>query len=820
MHHSPDFYRDDIKNSFEEKVVGNSSILFYGHEHHNGYRRTSYDGSNTVIVQSGGCLCNNGNWDQSSYRVGILDTEAKTYKFHKFQWNDIAKRYEHNDIKTDLVEVCGTQLAIARDFLDSLYDEEFRKNYYVFPTIELHAKKPENTKQFNNFEGFLTELLKYNKAIITGTSSIGKSSLLKKLFERLSIDYFVLFCSPEILLNKSKNKKQNIEKLIKELFHDIYGDAESDWQAFEQCDKSKCIFIFDDFDYINGINISEFLKGLSVRFNTIILSSGQLIELDPSNILVNEDDKIAKFKIRPFVGNKRRQLLEAVVSQRADDKSPTSISNIVSQIDNIVKSIINLIPPEPGYLVQIAENFINSVGEAVNSNANVFSKMFEANITAKIDTAIKKYKSNITVDKMYLFLGRIAYYIHFNKAYPISRSAINDIIMQYNKDYGNTIITEDVIAIAKQSKILIVNQENSELYRFGNHSQLAYFIAKEIIDKYKDTQDKCDLESILNNCCINICTDVLLFIIYLSDDISILKNILTFINQTVNNNVKWNEFEIPNNVPAFLSGIKTENEEVNGINIIEAKKKLEQIEGKAEEMMLSEFNINDIYDWDDTVIEQISGQLIRMTSLLHIISKSLPCFEHKLKIDDKMQLVECLYRLPNMIFMFWANAVEEVYEELIGELKLLPYLSSENPKYFDEEKADKKARRDFFMSSINLLLNLYYMPVLNASAKNTYEFLTNSEVFDYKKKTTYILEHLMILEQITNDNTFVKRAIELDDEFNYGLLELMLHSVVYHGIITRNDKREDFDRLLQKFFSKTTKTPLLTEREKNRYLNE
>jgi hypothetical protein len=32
MHHAPDFYKDDIKNSIEERVIGGSSILFYGHE--------------------------------------------------------------------------------------------------------------------------------------------------------------------------------------------------------------------------------------------------------------------------------------------------------------------------------------------------------------------------------------------------------------------------------------------------------------------------------------------------------------------------------------------------------------------------------------------------------------------------------------------------------------------------------------------------------------------------------------------------------------------------------------------------------------------
>lgn len=47
--------------------------------------------------------------------------------------------------------------------------------------------------------------------------------------------------------------------------------------------------------------------------------------------------------------------------------------------------------------------------------------------------------------------------------------------------------------------------------------------------------------------------------------------------------------------------------------------------------MLTEFTIKDIYDWDEANIEKFNNQLIRMTSLLQIISRCLPCFDHLLK---------------------------------------------------------------------------------------------------------------------------------------------------------------------------------------------
>jgi len=141
MHHAPDFYRDDIKNALEEKTIGKSSVLFCGHEHHNGYRRTSYEGSNEVIVQMGGCLCNNGDWSSSSFKVGILNTETKEYRHQKFDWNITSKQYEHDEASASLIATKTVNLPILKEFKDTIFDEDFQKGYFVFPVIKQNSRK-------------------------------------------------------------------------------------------------------------------------------------------------------------------------------------------------------------------------------------------------------------------------------------------------------------------------------------------------------------------------------------------------------------------------------------------------------------------------------------------------------------------------------------------------------------------------------------------------------------------------------------------------------------------------------------------------------
>lgn len=812
MHHAPDFYRDDIKNRVEDTIVKNSNILFHGHEHYNYSKQTSFNGSDYTVVQSGGCLCNNGDWSNSSYIVGLLDTETLKYEYYKYSWNDTAKQYEHDKGKVALTKPVTSDLHITDDFLDFINFENEEK-YYVFPSIIYHGNKSTEDFSIETFGVFKEELQKYRYSVIVGSGNIGKTTLLKHIFTSFAESHYVLYASPEKLLEKSSHKRHNIEKLVKSLFEDIYGSKDSDWQKFEQSNKDNCIFILDDFEQIDGINLNDFFKSLSNRFGIIIISNARTIDFDPLSINIEDKDTIARFEIKAPVGHKRREIIRAIVSDKANDKSERNIDNIVKQVDRVIKTQLNIIPPEPYYIIQMAENFMNNVGEAIYKSSNAFSKVFEANLTNKIDTALKNRMKNktITVDLMYVLFSKIAYYIHFNKAYPIKRSDIDKIITEYNDDYGKKLVTEDIINIAKSAKIITDTEESSEAYRFRNKSILAYFVAKEIISR----QDKVGLMDVINKACINICTDILLFIIYLTDNTSILHNILESIQNTIESDPSWSEFSIPTTVPYFIKNSRQISIDNNPVNKIVEKEQIDKSEEKVEESMVRDFKIKDLYDWDDSIIDDFNNRLFKMTSLLQIIAKCLPCFEHLLKKDEKQALIELLYTLPNRIFMFWSILIEKHYDDIIGELKTHPYFTNRKAKMRDSD-IDLKVKSSFALYSMNLLLNLYYIPVLNATGKNTFEFLNNIEFFDYSKNPTYQLEHLMFIEQMQDSNDFISSAIAMQKEADDNVSSYLLQCIVRHGLITRNDSQDNIDRLESKFFPKSKK-PLLIERAKNKY---
>lgn len=795
MHHSPDYYRDNIKNNLEEKIINKSNILFHGHEHNNTYKITEYRNCEKVIIQSCGALCDQGNWESSSFIAGILDVNTKKYTYSRFAWNANSSQYEHDRIKENSFSTSHIEAILTEEFKDYIKNN-YCEEYFTFPSIKLHTQKSEKDQQINSFEPFFKEVLRFQKVIISGDNSIGKTSLLLKLFKELSKDHSVIYCSSELILQKSKNKSKDLNKLIKACFEDIYEKDESKWQSFERKNKDECVFIFDDFDQVYNIDTERFIHYLSSRFGIIIISTNQTINFNPKSIIVNENENIAKFDIKPLLGKKRKELIRKIVEKKTVDKSTSTINNIVEQINNLIKSQVSIIPPEPYYIIQISENFINNIGEAVNSHVNVFSKVFESNITTKIDKSIQKHQyKGIRVELIYVLLSKIAYYIHFNKKYPISRKEIDKIIENYNFEYGDELCTEDILRIIKSSKILINSNENSELYRFRNKSLLAYFVAKEIVSKFQDNKDPTDLKEIINKCCINICTDILLFIIYQTDDVSILKNIMNSISIIISSDLKWQEFDMDSDLPPFLENYS----ELNLNKKIEKKNEqasIENAEEKSEEAIITELKVHDIYDWDDTLIDEFNNRLIKMVSLLHVLAKALPSFGHRLKKSDKQQLIEYLYTIPNSIFMYWISTVKDVYDDMIKEI--LPYMAPNKPKATEKDK-DKLARILFASYSMDLLLNLYYTAALNASAPNTYKILDNTEMYDYTTKETHKLQHLMFLEQDNDNNSFVSSAINLKKEVNENLSKALLSRIARHGIITRNDSINEVNRLESTF---------------------
>lgn len=806
MHHSYDWYIDSQKNLLEAAILGKSSIVFLGHEHFIASKSISHERRAGAIVQAGGCLIDNNNWSKSEYNIGLLDTDSMNYDLFKFRWNLTENQYEIlNKIQYSIAAKPSTEkrLIVQFEYLKILCQDakqdladDFRK-YFVFPRIQAEDHNGSVGKEFIEKKSFVEDILLHKKVLVTGGYNSGKTTLLKSLFLSLTDEYIVIFC------NISDIRGKKADRIIKNSFEDIYGENQSDYDRFTQAPKEKRILIIDDIDQISSSDFESFVSQLNDTFEFFIFASKQVLDIDlieKMKVYLKTTDRITKYRIVPFFTDKRNELIQKIVELFYDDSE--SVIKNTKLLSDAIKSQKRFISFEPDFIIKYVKYFCKNIGEAANNNSGIFSKVFEANLV----NSISKYQTGkLSVDKVFVLLSKIAHFIHFNRVYPIPRTELLRIIENYNVEYGSNVDIVAAVNIMTNSKIL-TNSEDESGFRFANNSYLAFFVAKEVNSHYNLTGDDLYLQKLLKCSCFGINSDILLFISYITDNIRILRYFIHMINEFTN---KWSEFDFGDTMPEYL---KEERSHYIEPPSTDAKSKEDEREIEAERNGISELKTLDIYDYSEDEVEKFINQIIRACSLLTVVSKCLPNFEHNMPKNDKDAFVKIIYQLPNKIFQIWASEIDKQTDEII--------------QYFNDQSQDYYLRQRAISSddiiaalqwgSMSFLLELYNLSIFHSTKDNTFSYLDD---FNYSAKTTFELEHLMMLEKMNYCQRFTDTAIKLEDEKNCHIYKILLKRIINHALIfMENIDYRTKQRLQSKFYpsvSSNKQRQIIYQRSKN-----
>ena len=789
MHHSPDWYIDEQKNSLEEVIYGKSSIVFLGHEHFLRKKSIQIESFAPAFIQAGGCLCQNEDWTTSAFHVGILDTDTLEYSDTEYLWNNSQNQYEQKEQQSLFLPKKPSiekrpQMTDAYQkglYIDSKHDicDDF-SYYFVFPRIQSDERIGTSHREFDNEQAFIEEVLSKKRVLITGPYNSGKTILLKKLFSHLSGEgYMVLLCDIEIIRGK------NPERIIRNCFEEIYGSCPSDFTRFEQLPKSQKVLIIDDVDQIQQKSFDKFMSYIDELFGTIIFSSVQTLDMslvDRMKALLKAVDSVSRYEILPLFADKREELIRKTVSVLIQDQvqQEKTIRLLVETI-NAQRRFILL---DPDFIIKYVECYCNNVGDVSSGESGVFSKVFEASLVNSIS---KHQTDHLSIDKAFSILSKVAHFIHFNKAYPITSDQVKRIIHQYNEDYGEKVDSIAFLSLATESKILIYDSY-SDSFRFVNKNYLAYFVAKEIIYQYNLTGDDTSLQSILRFACFGINADILLFVSYLTDNIRILRLILSIANDYTSS---WQEFDFDNSLPQFLLEERTHHVLLPAQNTREVNLDAEvDAERDADKIIKTV----DIYDYSDEDVDNFLNQILRSVSLLIVVARCLPNFEHNLLKTDKEQFVKALYSIPNKIFGLWATEANKEVENIIR------YFRDQSQEYYVRQKkaSDEDIIRALQWAAMSLLLELYDFPVYYATKPNTLGYLSD---FDYLAKSTYELEHLMMLERQGPPSVFISELFRLEKEKRGMLYNTLLGRIASYALVYNPSlDRSQIQKIQAKFF--------------------
>lgn len=805
MHHSPDWYNDEQKNVIEAVLHEKCSIVFYGHEHHITCKTIENEDSDPILVQAGGMLSNCGDWSQSSFYAGVLDTSTSKYNRVKLNWSITQRQYETKDNRSEVLARKPSherRLRVLPEVLEQMRLDEKQSiaksflDYYVFPRIQYEEAVNGTLKDYTNAQEFIHAVFAKGKAIISGGYNSGKTLLLKYLFLVLSEFHAVVFSGVDNIHGK------DFPRMIRSSFCNSYGDNPSDFDRFEQLPKSNKVLIIDDFDQVKQESLGVFLDKASELFGCIILATKQVIDLDlleRMKDILKAADSLSKFTILPFYADKRNELIEKLVAIKVDEKA--SAEEIASKLIDSISAQRKYLYLDADFTIKYVDYYCRNIGNSSTSDSGVFSRVFEASLA----NALEKYRTaKLSVDKLFRILAKIAHFIHFNKVYPVSENQVFAIITRFNDEYGDSVQFSEVLRIFLDSRLILADA--SGCYRFANRNYLAYFVAREVNSQYNLTQDNTDIGNLIRLSCFGINADILLFLSYITDNLRVL-NILLQMATTMSDT--WPEFVFDKDkLPDFLS-----IERMHKMLPPSSKEHEQDLEEdvRIERQNQDKLIAYDIYDYVDEDAEEFLNQIIRVTSLLSIISKALPNFEHNMLKEEKDAFVSAIYRLPNKIFGLWAKYADKTVVELIE------FFREQSQDYYHRQKSieDDDILRALQWASMSLLLDLYNISAYNSARENTFDYLS---AFPHEERETYSLEHLMMLFRRGSSNAFVALADKLNDEKSASVFKLSLRRVVSKALVYMPglDYRQQ-QQLASRFFPDNYPKRLFLQRKASGY---
>jgi hypothetical protein len=436
--------------------------------------------------------------------------------------------------------------------------------------------------------------------------------------------------------------------------------------------------------------------------------------------------------------------------------------------------------------------------------------VFEASLTASLVPFINK---RLTIEKVLIILDKIAYHAHSNREYPIKQETIGNIIEWYNGKFGGMAVNLcEFLQIITNAKVMICTEDPS-LYVFCNKNYQAYFTAREIRRKCQDEHDLADLERILNYACFGINADILLFLTYITDNMSILRMIL---KTAVDFTKDWPEFNLDdininylaNLNPMEISAPKEEDKRIE---------EMREVEKERTEVSVESIQSLQLYNYDEKNIDITFNQIIRAISLLNVIARSLPSFEHSMFHEDKKAFVDAIYRLPNKIFYMWAIEVDAMKLTVMDEIRDAIKEQVFTYKYEDLKEDDLLAYLQ--LESVSVLLELLNISASDSARENTDTYL---EEFDYSSTTTYSLLHLLILSVRAKEEHFIREAARIYDGNKSVTSQLMTRRVV-HNFMIKSPKlnQKHLQQMSAKYFnSPGVYRSILIERTRNANINQ
>ncbi|MBN7576855.1 metallophosphoesterase [Clostridium beijerinckii] len=809
MHHSTEWFQWESKTQLENVLHNNSSIIFVGHDHDLKTDRINSGNKSETFICAGGIFNNNDITDACQFNAMILDTCLNAVDIYEFWWDEKNTLFDCNKLyEEEKLDMKNKKLVPNEKFLENFKQDEKRKiirendftKYFVFPKMIVeHESEYVTTKEINNEDDFFKILYDKKSINIVGGDIYGKTTVLKNIYISLINKKIPLFFS---VIDMDGNR---IDKIVKRVFEDQYSDKNVEYVKYQQISKTEKVAIIDDFDLIKSDGRKKQLIDLfRTEFEYIIISTSKQVEVDVLNAVRNEINNKEKFyilKIDNFYLNKRSELIKKVCEATQQNSTENTI-NIDSIINKSIKNNIELFDLNPDFIIQYTQFILQNINYQDQKGEQFLNQVFIANIT----TSLIENTTNEKIDEMIILLEEIAYYMHFNKKELIGLDEVETIIKRFQKEFGGEVKPTELIDVACKAKI--VKQPNGRFaIRFCNKNQLAFFIARSLNRRFNVFGTMEDIKSILKNICFGINDNVILFLSYITSN----PQIIMFIHKYAEDLMSvWNEMDIDDGNIEFLSKVpdlgKVAPPKTGD------KEKSDKREEKHEENIKGNQILEcvNIYDYDESKIDEPQYKIIRAVKYTEMICKALPALSIILTNSNKEKLVQSIYEYPNKIIYNMLKPIDDKYDELIAELREFANLNNSTNEN-DEELTEEDINIILKNIALILVLSIYDRFAYLSTSKKSIPFLEKYNL----SNSNYKLFSLLVKVNSNDIDEVIRKAEKVFDNSKNKDVRWMIRTIIKKELVNNikidQGKRQ---KLLNKYFSADEQKEFLIEQYK------
>lgn len=779
MHHSIEWFHENIKNQLDFKIRDNTDVLFLGHEHDQHIDSFERDDNNLLISRVGEFNVEAYS-DSTSFNSIFYDEQENEVIFKIHNWNRARKIYLNQTKKRN--NLCRKNgVPYSNEFTLKLIEDEKLsignsiEEYFVFPEIEYNKK---NILDMNK----LINIIKKNKYIsISGTIDSGKTTLLKELYLTLKQEMFALF------LDKGSIDKKNIKSIIKYAVNNQIDDQNS-LDIYNQKAVDDRIVFVDDFDLIKDEKNQDYLiEYLKQYFGIIIFTNN-------TNSIVDIEETfkekyaldISTVNINRFTIRQRTNLIDKIGKLfETDIKHDEPNSSIEVNLEHTpeLKMLGNT------FMIQFIYTSIRQGN--LFSGTDKFDAMFEKILKDNIIANSNERNRNL----YFIILQQLAMEMHKNRLNSVPDSYIARIVESYNREYGNRVNYIDFVKCMISSNIL--KQYDCNQYVFVNRLYLAYFVAKQICKEVNNDGDNTELNYVINNVCFGINGDILLFIIYMMQRTNLLFSIN---NQLEKITGQWPMFSFEKKNINFLMKKKNVSaiENIDDSDIKEAHDSAVEVE--KEHMELVTYEYKGIYDYDEKDISKQVNQWTSALKLLELLARGLNSFCDELPVKDKSIIIDSIYQESNKLLFNILETVDSNFQNFVDVI-------------IKNLKKDKEKSEDIVINYMLLFIDAFYYNICSMCASSNTMYAISEF---YKKIPKTIDIQIFELEWLSCSNkkaVFQSNLKGFLDKYKDIIVQSVIKILVIRYIFSNNMDFVDRKQIINVFNKKSIANIKLSEKK-------